>query len=288
MILQIVAWAYLSGLVDGLEPLDAVEFFAGGAAISRALRRAQLTCFSYDIKLQPLLHDMNSPSGWAFALSLILRTSPGGLIWFGIVCSSWVWMSRGSTGRDEINVLGSASSPAAVSGNLMVSRVMALYWVAIARGHMVVLEQPASSIMFRHPRFQELLAHVQIYKHKEHLGHFLAESPKLIALYSNDACISQVCRYRKRSWLPQSERVAKQYRDAEGNRRVVGDVNLKRTQQYPEPFGEAVAEVYIANRSRLTSRARGQPLDSGQLDLDQLWGAAADPWSDARDRKSVV
>lgn len=40
--------------------------------------------------------------------------------WFGIVCSTWVFMSRATTGRSEMFVLGNTSSEKVVIGNAMV------------------------------------------------------------------------------------------------------------------------------------------------------------------------
>ena len=42
--------------------------------------------------------DMNSPSGFITALLFTLAVETGGLVWLGTVCSSWIFLSRGSTG----------------------------------------------------------------------------------------------------------------------------------------------------------------------------------------------
>jgi len=56
---------------------------------------------AYDVRHTGLdgAEDIMSDAGIIFALTLILRLNPAGLAWFGIVCSSWVWMCRWSTGR---------------------------------------------------------------------------------------------------------------------------------------------------------------------------------------------
>jgi hypothetical protein len=75
-------------------------------------------------------HDIMSDGGYAFALSLILRMTPGGLVWFGIVCSTWVWMCRNSTGRGELWWHGNQAA-CVQNGNAMVSRVCLLYRIFI-------------------------------------------------------------------------------------------------------------------------------------------------------------
>jgi len=78
--------------------------------------------------------------------------------WFGIVCSSWVWMSRSTTGRNGLNVLGNVTE-STMNGNRMVSRVVLLFMLASARGAACFLEQPVTSLMYLHERFQELHPH---------------------------------------------------------------------------------------------------------------------------------
>ena len=70
--------------------------------------------------------------------------------------SSWVWMCRNSTGRTNYKVLGHTSCEAVRKGNIMVSRIVLLYLLASARGCLVFLEQPVSSMVYLHARFQEL------------------------------------------------------------------------------------------------------------------------------------
>ena len=85
------------------------------------------------------------------AMSMVMLPT----IWFGIVCSSWVWMCRASTGQSFINILGGNAHTVAVA-NAMVSRVILLFRIAVALGHAVFLEQPTTSLMYLHPRFQDM------------------------------------------------------------------------------------------------------------------------------------
>lgn len=56
------------------------------------------------------------------ALQLVRRIREHGILWASPVCSTWVWMSRGSTGRSAENPLGDITRSAVREGNLMVSR----------------------------------------------------------------------------------------------------------------------------------------------------------------------
>lgn len=71
------------------------------------------------------------------------------------MCSSWVWMCRHTTGRSELNVMGRGSATT-LNANIMVSRVVLLFRLAVARGAAAIIEQPVSSLMYLHDRFQDL------------------------------------------------------------------------------------------------------------------------------------
>eukprot|EP00969_Alexandrium_andersonii_P173558 7672810-Alexandrium_andersonii.AAC.1 len=57
-------------------------------------------------------------------------------------------MCRNTTGRREWKPLGDQRRAAARSANIMVSRVVMLVMFLMARGVMVLLEQPTSSVMW--------------------------------------------------------------------------------------------------------------------------------------------
>ena len=126
------------------------------------------------------------------AILQVLRLLPNAVLHAGPVCSSWVFLSRHTTGRTELDPMGASGSPSACMGNLMVARsapqlpsrgplanvfaafaqplypcmfafmhaaslrMALLLHLASARGVMWMLEQPSSSLMFQHPRLQHL------------------------------------------------------------------------------------------------------------------------------------
>lgn len=124
-------------------------------------------------------------------LSTILRSHPDAVFHFGLVCSTWVAISRGSTYRHYFMPLGDTTAKSVELGNLLAARrvwavssgyhpffkklksIVVDWWVfglkmqrrtflaivlIIARGGVFALEQPGSSLVFRHPRFQYLLS----------------------------------------------------------------------------------------------------------------------------------
>ena len=153
---QLVAWVYLAGLVA--ESIDGAEFFAGDMSNTIKLRERGYTCFPYDINIGGVAHDINSDTGFALALAIVCRVRLRGIVWFGIVCSTWVFMSRSVTGRDVHCPLGRPTA-GVEAANKMTSRVMLLHWLAHAKQCFTVIELPSSSLMCLHPRFQELIGH---------------------------------------------------------------------------------------------------------------------------------
>ena len=78
------------------------------------------------------------------------------LLHFATVCSSWVIINRGTSQRSDGEPLGPNGGESARhyvrAANVMVARVSLLMIFALCLGHDVILEQPSSSLMFKHPR----------------------------------------------------------------------------------------------------------------------------------------
>lgn len=123
--------------------------------VTLALRALGLNIMSYEYDDDCVNQDILSPSGFAFALALLLRARPGSVVWFAIVCSTWVWVSRYSTGRSAWNPLGRRTK-ATVEANFMMARVLLLFRLSHALGHFTILEQPTSSILEDTGRFEDM------------------------------------------------------------------------------------------------------------------------------------
>ena len=181
---QLVYLVLSAGIVDNQSALHCVEFFAGQGAVSRALQDRGWATAQFERDGDPLTQDMLTIAGFVNAIALILRLQPGGLVWFGIVCSSWVWLSRGSTRRSIVNPSGNTARSCVRMGNVMTSRVMLLYEIASKLGHLVILEQPTSSLMHLYHHFQDLLDIVHVWRCRVCLGFFGGETEKPIFLSS--------------------------------------------------------------------------------------------------------
>ena len=74
------------------------EFFAGVQSITGGFRCHGFTGVAFDTKYGPQC-DFLTINAFAAAVLAILKIRCGGVLWVAPPCSSWVWMSRSSTGR---------------------------------------------------------------------------------------------------------------------------------------------------------------------------------------------
>ena len=153
-------------------------------------------------------------------LLAILRSRSSVAVFFGMVCSSWVLISRNSTKRSFWRPLGDVSVKGVTASNIMASRcmvsscmswnpsamtscdahahawhgpsIMSLPWrmallalVIQAKGGTITIEQPASSILMRHPRCQWLLKRVRLWRQRFWMSGYGAPTPKRTWLWAN-------------------------------------------------------------------------------------------------------
>ena len=163
-------------------PYDALELFAGEKAVTRACARHGYTAVPYEKKDTPAF-DILSIGGFILALTLVLSLKFGGFLLAAPVCSTWVWMSRASTGRKLANPGGSTASCA--MANIMVSRVCFLIRVASALGVLWVFEQPANSLLAEYHRVQELFRAMMVFRSTFRMDMFGGKTAKPTWLYSN-------------------------------------------------------------------------------------------------------
>lgn len=132
--------------------LDFVEVFAGDQSISRGMRMLGYRGLSLDQRYDPS-HNVLCPVGLMVLLHAVLNVRPGGVLWAAPPCSTWVWMSRFSSGR-YLHVAGDPRSEYVRGQNALVERLLFVLEVAMARGVWWIIEQPASTLMFRHAPFE--------------------------------------------------------------------------------------------------------------------------------------
>ncbi|CAK9096788.1 Uncharacterized protein SCF082_LOCUS45422 [Durusdinium trenchii] len=250
--MAVVLLAFTEGL-QWDEIYDAVEVFSGKGVLSYALLAMGYAAASLDIvnwnpwiqnrisegrkplcKGNPL--DLVEPSGFALLLSTILRSKPDAVFAFGVVCSTWVAVSRGSTHRHYFLPLGDPNSPSCNKANLLVARTCLALLLIIARGSTFVIEQPNSSLLYRHPRFNALMRLTTVFKQSFWMSGWGGKTPKRTVLWSNSSAV-RVFKTKPKHRVKRGKSLTDKYRDSSGKVRYKGNKNLRSSQQYPLRFG---------------------------------------------------
>ena len=146
-----------------------MEFFSGMGEVQRAFNQNGCKARGFDIINHPGYSDVESittDEGFCTALQYIRRLKTAkGLAHWATVCSTWVWMSRGSTGRSQ-SILGNVNSEPVAEGNMQVSRMVLLIMLIVAKSARWILEQPLSSLMPDHPDMAALRPWIQVASRK--------------------------------------------------------------------------------------------------------------------------
>ena len=168
------------------------------------------------------------------------------------MCSSWVWCNLATSGRTLLSPCGKQGQAGVDQGNLQVSRLVILCMIAVARGCDFIIEQPAGSIMFSHPRFQQLLRSMQIWQVRFFQGHYGATTNKLTMLWSNNRQLLQT--FKRGKPPAATEQLMVKYIDTSGKVRSMGKKSLKLSQHYPREFGKKITENILRVRSTAVPR----------------------------------
>ncbi|CAE7785409.1 unnamed protein product, partial [Symbiodinium sp. CCMP2456] len=117
----------------------------------------------YDRGRDPVMEDLGNNQGFMRALALVLRLKPGGLLFAGLPCNSFAFMSKGSHKRTLDNPMG-ANHPFVITGNLLASRACLLFLVALIRSTCWALENPARSTVPMFPYLEKMMG-LPLFRH---------------------------------------------------------------------------------------------------------------------------
>ena len=281
MAVTLVSLMFAANLVPPEPDQDFAEYFAGARAVSKGLMAKGYVGKTFEFKDDPVHQNILSDWGFIYALQLLLRIRPGGLAWFAIVCSSWVWMCRNTTNRRSYNAEGDAGTLCVKEGNIMCARVALLMIIAHLQGVVNVVENPSSTVIRFHRRFEGMLQWMKIFAADVMLGHFGAPSQKTVKLFSDQPWINEVAHHPPRTWYPRSKGVTKISNSKDGRRSISGDRGLKATQEYPVLFGAHVAKVYHAHHCPPQDVFASED-DADDLTVSDIFNTAdTDEWVDA-------
>lgn len=251
-------------LFEILEVLDAmfgtsrmnfcVDIFAGEKAITKSFREKQLVAKSFELLDDPCLQNILGPEGFFNLTNESRQLVAHGIFAGGPPCKSWVFMSRSKSQRSTAFPLGNLKRQFVAEGNVVVSRVCMLSLMVMAIDGDIMIEQPISSIMDYHPKFQHMFSlqssqYFSIYRIHVWMGNFGSQTPKSSVLWCSSSAMAELSSPLDRSLEFDTEGVYRRYQDAHGEWRVTGQSGLRGTQVYTSAFADAVRAIVIENTS---------------------------------------
>ena len=219
--------------------LDCFEAWAGESEICKHMLAEGLAAKASDISFGGASHDICQPAGLAAWHSNLLRVRPGGLLWQGVDCKSFVFVSRRFSKRTRDDPFGDVSRPFVVHGNYF--SLVAVWFMLIASFLEVwsALEQPRSSNFPFLPYVDAALQELGIDIVHTHLGSYKGPSAKPIKVYTSALFLVDL-------WAPRppAHGLLKLVRRNKKPKRVDGMRKaLTMSAKYPKHFGWAVARL---------------------------------------------
>ena len=272
--------------------LQAVEIFAGVAAVTTAATRAGHVAEAIDVVIGGKRHDLLTRGGFLTALACVLALPPGGLAVLAPVCSSFVFPNSSRTGRKRGNFAGDARYLPVKRGNAMAAVSMFLFAVALARDCMAVFENPAGSTIFSYleqwisiipkANLEYFVAHRCAYSSEPH-GQRLFKPYKFMvcgpAMFGSGRWLAPAVR---RCSCPGGKHLALMAEDEHGN--VSGTPALQESQSYPSQLGSRIVQAWEAARVRAGESSDDEPGSS--LTSSSSEAMAEDTYSDDSDSSS--
>jgi len=220
---------------------------------------------SIDIAYDEMLFDILTPLGFCIMLAAVWRLRRHGVLLLAPPCSSWVWMSMGSSKRRKQSEDGAAAdlwkgdpeNHRIKSQNRFISRIACVIELCRRRKVHHILEQPKTSLMFEHLRLNKARRRNK----KVHLipimqGAFGSDSAKETYLLTDiempgaDKKLSMLDKAAIADHKESGYEVSKSYIDKHGKKRTTGGRNLKDSQDYPFGFSCFMANAYARERKR--------------------------------------
>ena len=257
--------------------LRCIDGFAGVGRIFNAFCAAGLPSVQYDKDHDPVLQNILGEPGFLTLIQWCRRLKAfNSFGCFGILCSSWIFMCRNSTGRRPYNVSGERSDGTTTrsvrDGNTMVSRMVLILMFLMVRGVIWCVEQPQSSLLFDYFRMVQLRNQLKLYKCAVWLGAYGGESAKLINVLSNHQMVYSLYRKLNRQTFVATASAVVVPAPCGG---VSGGPDLTASQTYPTAFAEALLSAYLkADPAELR--------DGFLISADRVAPQLDDFWEDAR------
>ena len=113
---------------------------------------------TYDYATRHDDHNLLTTLGLLLGIQQVLRLSKTGLLWLGVPCNSFGFMSSNIHKRSSIRPLGDEGRGFVQQGNVLATRAALLALLGLCRGNYYFVENPLSSLLLHFPYFKFVLA----------------------------------------------------------------------------------------------------------------------------------
>ena len=246
-------WDRIKEVQGACTDLRCAEYFCGEGAVHKAMaahgsrvgrtrkrKDNKAPVRGFDIRHDPVYQDLNTDFGFFTALCWLLRLADyESLAWFGTVCSSWIWMARGTTRRTFRSPRGNLRAQSVQAGNQMLARTAFLICVCYAKAVDWVLEQPLRSLMSAHPSLvwvgkrARREAGLPWWSVQTFMGCFNGHTVKPHELFGCGAWLASMRRSHPGRIDSSGMDITRTFIDKHGKKRCSGGKGLKDTQTYP-------------------------------------------------------
>ena len=259
----------------GDKDLDLVEFFCGCQAITRGAQFMGRKAYGVDIlspqKVSQPRRNLGTKHGFCLALKLICRLRRFGLTWWAPPCSSWVWISRATNKRSVDDPLGDENQKRVRWNNRLVSRLMILLELVRFLGLFWILEQPQSSIILEHPKFNKRLKRLGTRQKFLWMQCYGGESPKPTILYGDSKGLAKLGANRTTLTKSILEVTTQNERG-----QISGGKDLQGTQAYPLLLGLDVALAHFSSVTGAVDPTKGDSDACDDDDSDESYSCLED------------
>ncbi|CAE7458794.1 unnamed protein product [Symbiodinium sp. CCMP2592] len=141
-----------------VQDYDCLEFYAGRARTTAAMRNKSLKAARFDKKYNApdLRHRSNFMD--LLACYFILRGRPENFfVMFAVMCSSFCKMNSGTSKRSKCNSLGYDAYVSVRTSNMLLERSVLLIYLVTGLGGTWFVEQPNQSVLEYYPSFRKMI-----------------------------------------------------------------------------------------------------------------------------------
>ena len=228
----------------GVEPLKCADIFSGTGNMAAAFGAFGMLSSTFEKQNDPEGQDVTTDKGMGILLYMIARVEPGGIVWLGPPCSSWVWLSRSTTKRSASKVEGDTTVPSVAEANAIANIVADIMRVCHALGVFYVVEQPRTSLLFDYSPMRSALDETTALHVALNLGQAGATSQKPLTLWGTAPWLRSLAGTIRRRPMLSTTRPLTDRRGGTVNGRKAA---LSASASYPRTFCCIVARLHAAS-----------------------------------------